>query len=101
MKTVMNLFPLRSSIKTSFIIVVLSTLLLFTGCKKNLREVNDPALDSQSKSSHLTPNLKSVDIRLIADNLVSPIGVIAVPDNSKRLFILDQIGKVWILDSMG
>jgi glucose/arabinose dehydrogenase len=60
---------------------LLGTLLLFAGCKKH-----DP------------PMTKELDIELVADGLVSPLGVVAVPDNSKRLFVIDQIGKVWIID---
>src|SRR3954465_5821776 len=42
-----------------------------------------------------------VDIKMIADGLVSPIGVVAPPDNSGRLFIIDQAGKIWIIDASG
>ncbi|KAA2243589.1 PQQ-dependent sugar dehydrogenase [Chitinophaga agrisoli] len=44
---------------------------------------------------------KTVDAKLIADNLVSPLGVVTAPDNSKRLFIIDQVGKIWIVDDNG
>ena len=43
-----------------------------------------------------TPNLK-----LIADSLASPLTVLEPPDHSGRLFIVDQIGKVWIIESNG
>jgi glucose/arabinose dehydrogenase len=42
-----------------------------------------------------------VDLQLVTDGLVSPIGVVAAPDNSNRLFIVDQAGKVWIIDGSG
>lgn len=42
-----------------------------------------------------------VDKLLIADNMVSPIGLVAVPDESRRLFVIDQIGKIWIIDGSG
>jgi glucose/arabinose dehydrogenase len=32
---------------------------------------------------------------------VSPIGTVSAPDNTKRLFVIDQIGKVWIIDKSG
>ena len=41
---------------------------------------------------------KEIDLKLIADNLVSPLGAMSAPDQSKRLFVIDQIGKVWIID---
>jgi glucose/arabinose dehydrogenase len=40
-----------------------------------------------------------VDLQLVTDGLVSPIGVVASPDNTKRLFVIDQAGKIWIVDS--
>lgn len=64
---------------------ILGTLILFTGCKKI-----DDLFGKQE-----------VDAKLFTDGLVSPIGVVAVPDNSKRLAIIDQIGRVWFTDENG
>ncbi|WP_276496237.1 PQQ-dependent sugar dehydrogenase [Pontibacter litorisediminis] len=44
---------------------------------------------------------RSVDLELLADGMVSPIGVVPAPDDSKMLFVIDQIGKVWVLDKYG
>ena len=60
-------------------------ILSFEGCKKH----ND-------QPANVTPNLK-----LVAENLVSPLSVVEPPDDTKRLFILDQNGKVWIIPSGG
>jgi glucose/arabinose dehydrogenase len=60
-------------------------LIVWAGCKKD-------------DDHHHGPRDKELDLKLVAEGLVSPIGVVAVSDNSKRLFIIDQIGKVWILD---
>lgn len=59
-------------------------LLLFQGCKK-----------------HDDKPPKALTLELIADNLVSPLGMVEAPDNTNRLFILDQVGKVWIVDAGG
>ena len=54
------------------------------------------------KFDHHNPSHKEkVDLKLIADGLVSPLGVVEAPDNSDRLFVIDQIGKVWIIDAHG
>jgi glucose/arabinose dehydrogenase len=58
--------------------------LLFNGCKKDD-----------------VPRNKELDLKLIADGFGSPIGVVAVPDHSKRLFVIDQLGKVWIIYENG
>lgn len=42
-----------------------------------------------------------LDLKLVADNFVSPIGLVASPDNIRRLFVIDQAGKIWIIDSTG
>jgi len=44
-------------------------------------------------------NTSNMDLETIADGYVSPIGVVAVPDNTDRLFVIDQVGKIWIIDS--
>jgi glucose/arabinose dehydrogenase len=43
----------------------------------------------------------TVSLKLVAQNLVSPLGLTEAPDGSKRLFIFDQAGKVYIVDSSG
>lgn len=48
-----------------------------------------------------TNNNTRIDFQQVGDGFVSPIGVVASPDNTKRLFVIDQAGKVWIIDSTG
>jgi glucose/arabinose dehydrogenase len=69
--------------------ILLSSLLLFQGCRKLV-----DLFDRDDKP-------KAVDIKLVADGFTSPIGLVAVPDHSKRLFVIDQIGKIWIIDAGG
>ena len=57
--------------------------LMLTGCKKN---------DDNNGNN----NNQEVDWQLIADNFVSPIGLVTAPGDS-RLFVIDQVGKVWII----
>ena len=82
-------------------LIFLMGIFIFSGCKKNLKEENSSALESQSKSAHLPPTLKKVDVQEIAGNFTSPLGVVAVPDNSKRLFVIDQDGQIWIIAANG
>jgi glucose/arabinose dehydrogenase len=44
---------------------------------------------------------RDIGLRLIADGLTSPIGIVAAPDGSGRLFVLDQIGLIRIVASDG
>lgn len=55
--------------------------------------IKDPPID------HI--HEKKLDLQLITDNLVSPIGVVAIPDETKRLAVIDQVGKIWIIDKQG
>jgi glucose/arabinose dehydrogenase len=64
--------------------IIIAGTALMIGCKKN---------DSVSDTK--------VDLQQVADGLVSPIGVVTAPDNSDRLFIIDQVGKIWIVDATG
>jgi len=42
-----------------------------------------------------------VGLELVADRLVAPVGLVAPPDGSNRLFVVDQIGKVRVIDASG
>jgi len=55
---------------------------------------------SCDKNDHNNNN-KAIDMEMVADGFVSPIGTVSAPDNSKRLFVIDQVGKVWIVDKSG
>jgi glucose/arabinose dehydrogenase len=39
----------------------------------------------------------TADLRLITDNLISPVALAEPPDGTKRIFIVDQVGKIWIM----
>ncbi|MBD0352606.1 MAG: PQQ-dependent sugar dehydrogenase [Flavisolibacter sp.] len=68
-----------------WIIIPICLIMSVIGCKKH---ADQPA--------NVTPNLT-----LVADNLVSPLSVVEPPDDTKRLFIVDQNGKVWIVPPNG
>lgn len=44
---------------------------------------------------------RDIDLQMIADNFVAPVTVVEPPDGSKRLFVVDEIGKIWIINSDG
>lgn len=68
------------------ILILLSTFIL-TGCQKE----DDPKEE---------PVLNGIDLQLIGEGFVSPIQVVG-PRHSERLYIVDQIGKVWVIDGKG
>lgn len=46
-----------------------------------------------------TVTVNNVGLTLIADSLTSPVTMTEAPDNSGRLFIVDQTGLIWIVQS--
>src|SRR5262245_49571816 len=70
----------------AFSIIAILFLILMCSCKKN----DNP----QSKP-------ETYDLAVVTDNLVSPIAITYAPDDSHRLFIVDQVGKVWIINADG
>jgi glucose/arabinose dehydrogenase len=54
----------------------------------------------QSCQKSLEHNFNSVDMELLADDFVSPIQV-ASTNNSQRRYVVDQIGKIWVIDNKG
>lgn len=79
--------------------LLLVLLAFLSACQK---EVSSPdASEPASKSAHMTANLKNVDLQLVAEGLVSPLSVVEAPDGSHRLFVLDQIGLVRVIDASG
>lgn len=66
------------------IIVTLLVIVMSGGCKKEKEPTEPPA--------NTTPNLQ-----LVADGFVSPLTAMEPPDGSGRLFVVDQVGKIWIV----
>lgn len=70
---------------TFFCKMLTVSLLILPGCKKHDNSHEPKAV---------------ADLQLIAEGLVSPLQVVAAP-GTKKLFIIDQIGKVWLIDEDG
>lgn len=47
------------------------------------------------------PDGPAVSLELVAEGLTSPVGLMAPPDQSGRLFVIDQAGQIRILDAGG
>ncbi|MCK5010201.1 MAG: PQQ-dependent sugar dehydrogenase, partial [Deltaproteobacteria bacterium] len=77
----------RSHMRAVSLIVIalglLSTTILLTGCPT------------------LPPTAITIGLSLIAEGLTSPVGMAVPQDGSGRIFIVDQIGQIRIIDSSG
>ncbi|MFM9910947.1 MAG: PQQ-dependent sugar dehydrogenase [Chitinophagaceae bacterium] len=74
--------------------------MIFQSCQKDFtkKDFTDDQLQTNSDGHRSKP----VDLKLIADNLTAPLGVVTTgEEDDKRLFIIDQIGKIWIIDRTG
>ncbi len=69
------------------LLALLIFLFIISSCKKN----NNP-----SPPPNATP-----DLQLITSGLVSPVAAVEPPDSTHRLFIVDEVGQIWIIDSSG
>jgi glucose/arabinose dehydrogenase len=68
-------------------------------CKKTDTADSPNSLSHRSNSGQ-NPS-RELDLQVIADNFVSPLSVVEPPDGSRRLFVVDQVGKVWIIGTNG
>lgn len=82
-----RLHPSRTHLSVFTAAVLITWLFMLPGCHKK---------DHDSDN-----NFDNIDMQLVADGFVSPIGAVAVPDKTNRLFVIDQVGKIWIIDSSG
>lgn len=78
-----------------FVALLLTAGLLIQGCEA---EESSDFEKSTEDAAMKAAKMKMVDLELIAKGMVSPIGLVAVPDDSERLFVIDQIGKIWVID---
>ena len=77
-------------------VLFLMCIFSITGCKKM-----DPVVPSDSMSQSESDEHKlsrDLDLQLVAGNFASPVTLVDAPDGTNRLFVVDQTGKVWIID---
>src|SRR5688572_1801519 len=96
-------FALYQSFITALTLILSFTaLLVLPGCQKEMKPSEQGSdLGQRQRPLTMTKNLKSVDLQLVAANLVSPLGVEEAPDGTGRLFVFDQTGTIWILQANG
>ena len=87
----------RILILTGGMIVLISTALFTPGCKKT----ETTTLQGEEATAAMVKLKQNVDLQLVEDGFVSPIGVVPIPDESGRLVVIDQVGRLWVLDESG
>jgi glucose/arabinose dehydrogenase len=76
-------------------IVFITVLTVTLGCKKTETQATPGSIASAAL------NAIQIDLQQVAGGFVSPIGVVPIPDNTGRLIVIDQIGKLYVIDANG
>lgn len=71
------------------VIIFLPVMAFLTGC------ANDDDSTPQTNPEMV------VDLVLLAEGMVSPVGLTEAPNDSGWLYVIDQAGKIWIIDQDG
>ena len=89
-------FAFFNFMKPGATLALLIVVLCFSQACKKVADTDEVA----SVAGGQKPQTNGVDIQLVEDGFVSPLGVVVAPgDPMKRLFVIDQIGKIWIIDN--
>ncbi len=70
-----------------WMIFIVIPLFIIAGCSKNTNMTPPPA--------------KTPGLQLVVDNLISPVAIAEPPDSSHRLFVVDELGQIWIIGADG
>ena len=73
-------------------------MVFIAGCKKSDTVFSTETL---SKSAPKQNPSRDLDLMQVTGDMVAPLTLVEAPDHSSRLFVVDQIGKVWIIGANG
>jgi glucose/arabinose dehydrogenase len=79
-------------------LLIIIQLFIHAGCSKNTSYSNTPP--PPPGDTTVTTN-KTPGLQLVVDSLVAPVFIAEPPDGSKRLFVVDETGKIWIIGADG
>jgi glucose/arabinose dehydrogenase len=69
---------------------------LILGCMV-LVVIFSSSCSKSSSNPNPYPGDSVTNLHLVADHMAAPLTLAEAPDNTKRLFIVDQVGKIWII----
>jgi glucose/arabinose dehydrogenase len=55
--------------------------------------------NAAAQSPQLEP--RPIGLKLVAEGFTAPVRVVAAPDASGRLFVVDQVGQIWVITRDG
>ncbi len=83
------------------IVLLTSQLFIHTGCKKNSSYSQTTPPPPPPPPPVVDTTAKIPGLQLIADSMIAPLVISEPPDGSKRLFVVDETGKIWIIGADG
>ena len=86
----------NTAVKQCTAMVIAAAFLILAGCSKI-----DQSQPVESTAALQIGGKAGVDLRVIATGFVSPVQALEPPDGSHRLFVVDQVGQIWIVDANG
>lgn len=81
-------------------LTIFCSLLLFSSCDSK-PDTSQNTTNNIEATNNTTKNVRGIGLELLADSLTSPVALSVPPDNSGRLFIVDQIGLIKIISKEG
>jgi len=95
----MQYTPKKNQLRLQLCLYFLCSMLFFVSCQKT-ETSSTSGVGIQSKKPDQNPS-RDLDLDSIAGNFVSPIALVEPPDGSHRLFVVDQVGKIYIIGANG
>jgi hypothetical protein len=60
-----------------------------------LAVVSPDCANAVAQSPQIEP--RPIGLELVAEGFTAPVRVVAAPDESGRLFVVDQVGQIWVI----
>jgi glucose/arabinose dehydrogenase len=80
-------------------------LLAMAACEETaepgLKAPTAPSLEAGITTGHISPGGPTVGLRVVAQGLTSPVSLAEAPDGSHRIYIVDQIGVIRLINRQG
>ena len=85
----------------SFIIIVLALVLVALFYFPSIRDTALPDTTPPPAEPIENDQLQEIGVELIAEGFTSPVAYVSPEDGTGRMFLVDQVGLIWIVDEEG
>src|ERR1700733_13801710 len=92
---------MKPFIRIPGLLLITIAIFVHTGCKKNSSYTTPQPPPQPPPPVVVDTTSKTPGLQLIADSMIAPLVIAEPPDGSKRLFIADETGIIWIIGADG